>query len=281
MHAFETHHHLAAIEAASQPLPAEQEDAREAAAELCGALSDRLEIDEVRLVGSLSRDTALAPIKDIDLICVLGVEQLTEPHAETKRAVMEAVSGLPEVADVRSGDAVVLAEFADRAYAVDIVPLIQTEHGLVLRRKEEPKVVLHNPSAQHAVAEQADRVSEGHYRPLVRLVKLWNRRNGRPMLRSYIAESLVWHAQAAGSDYAESFGMVLEYASRALSRPFLGDPGNPHDNVLGGITEAQRRESREYIDRHRSMIERALAAGDNADHEEAIRLWNRVFGKTA
>lgn len=248
--------------------------------ELCDALANRLGIDEVRLVGSLSRDTVLAPIKDIDLICVLGAEQLAEPQTETKRTITEAVSGLPEVSNVRPGDAVVIAEFADRAYTVDIVPLIRTEHGLVLRRKEGSGV-LHDPAAQRTVADQADRASDGRYRPLVRLVKLWNRRNGRPMLRSYIAESLVWHAQAAGSDYAESFGIVLEYASRALSRPFLGDPGNPHDNVLGGLTEAQRRESREHVDRHRSVIEQALAAGDNGEHEEAIGLWNQVFGETA
>lgn len=278
MHTFEAHHYLAGIEATSRPLPDDREAAHETAAELCDALADRLEIDEVRLVGSLSRDTALAPIKDIDLVCILGAEQLAEPSTETKQSIMESARELPGIADVRSGDAVVLGEFADRSYTVDIVPLIRTEHGLILRRKEEPRVVLHDPAAQYAVTEQADRASDGCYRPLARLVKHWNRQNDGVLLRSYIAESLVWHSQAADSDYAESFETVLAYASRALSRPFLGDPGNPHDNVLGGITEAQRRESREQVDRHRSMIERALAAGDNEDYEEAIRLWNRVFG---
>ena len=196
-------------------------------------------VEECRLVGSISRSTAIRQTSDVDLLAVMTVDRETSTQRPS-----ELISRLAHVlrdsgADVTSGTVAVPLRFEDRP-TVDIIPatklkgsdvyLIPSERGDAWQQFE-PNIL------QNLVANCGRRLGP-RFRVLVRLIKYWNKSRNAG-LRSSDLEELVCIAMGDAteiSSYPDAIAHVLafvsdwiegdRYARNKMGGPFLPDKFN-------------------------------------------------------
>lgn len=101
--------------------------------------------------------------------------------------------------------------------------------------------------------------------------------------KGFVLEVLVSrHAPATETHYGEGFAQLLaniynEYAWLAANnqKPFLADPADPSNDILGKVSVAQWKD---FIEKVRVYADIARRAQDAVDMDEATRQWRRVFG---
>lgn len=270
-----TQRYLEDLELSTRPTAAEEYAARGISSELSHLLQNHVGIEQVEMVGSINRGTHLSPIDDIDMVCVFGGESDIPGHRHLQDLIIHELRGSGLLTEVHRGDAVVCGVWNDRVHEIDLIPLVRVEDGaLVLRRPASTgdRLISHDPWRQSRLTDEKDRETDRMYRPAVRLLKLWNRNNRGPIPRSYLAEVFAWYGLDEASSYAQAMSEALDYAHQALQAEFLADPGNPDDNVLGGLSDEVRRASRARIDEARRSVAQLAESQDNGEGE-----WRRLF----
>jgi hypothetical protein len=134
-----------------------------------------------------------------------------------------------------------------------------------------------NPRGQREAAWEKNEQCGEMYIPAVRIVKYWNEGLGKP-LRSYHAESILYHALDGPLDYAEAIVRFFDAAYDALAPGVLtADPGALTTFVDERLEDEDRRHARERVEQARASAHRALEIDDVGD---ALDAWVDVFGSS-
>jgi hypothetical protein len=113
--------------------------------------------------------------------------------------------------------------------------------------------------------------------PLVRLLKKWNEAHSK-RLRSFHLETMA--GQTFSSLSSNRRTALLKFFEWAGGYIDVNDPGGQSGNLSGYLSWADRNEVRRSFDAAEDRANRALAAEDAGDHEEARRLWRIVLGSS-
>jgi hypothetical protein len=237
-----------------------------------------------RLVGSYARKTQAAHLKDIDVLF-----EIEDSTGTWRASASRALAGIASVAErcplvTRTNVRVRAVELilGGHPFTVDLVPGIKPPSGpgMLLARNlpEEGRDdwTLENPDGQSDAALKKNALLAGSYIPAVRIVKFWNQGCSQPPpLKSYLAESIVWHAMKNGMSYPEAFVAFLEMGLYLL-RPGRGvpDPGNPHKMVDAKMTPAERAHALALMEGVLNRARLALVAHGSA----ALTAWATIFG---
>jgi hypothetical protein len=236
------------------------------------------------LSGSYSRRVQVVKLKDVDVIVVL--EDPDGEYADSAGAALEDIRVAAKESDLvrrtRLGIRSVKLFLHDREFTVDLVAARQpaSGDGLLLARhlpEEGYDDWQHlNPEGQRQEAVDKNEECDGIYIPGVRIVKFWNEGEGKP-LRSYHAESILWHALEEPVEYAE---MMIRFFDEAYSRlapsARTPDPGAPDaDPVDKRLKPEERAAARAKVEKARRD---AYAAFGADDLDEALDGWAKVFG---
>lgn len=236
------------------------------------------------LSGSYARSTAINDINDVDVICLIDINHsITAP--EVVLAWLEAVLGQYYKEAKRQGRSVGIK--APNGVLLDIVPgsPASSEDGpLFIPDREAHEWVSSHPKGQIAAAVSQNKVTNGYFVQVVKLLKYW--RDRLPTVasqpKSYILESLIHRAIGYPSSHAKAVVNVLEGIDRTYGAfrntnnvPFVPDPGYPSVNV------AKRWSSSEF-DAFMVQVQAAavIARGalSNSDETQSRKLWQRLFG---
>ena len=236
------------------------------------------------LSGSYARRTAINDINDVDVICILDLDQsITEP--EVVLAWIESILGRYYKETKRQGRSV--GAQAAKGVWIDIVPatLISTDDGPIWipDRKAKEWVQTH-PKGQISSTNDKNKATNGYYVQIVKLLKFW--RDKLPTescrLKSYILESLIHGSIGSPSSHATAIVNVLEGVERTYGPyrdlnvvPTISDPAYASVNV------AKHWESKDFNDFMKQVKAAAINARkalDNADEAESRKLWRQVFG---
>ena len=242
------------------------------------------------LSGSYARSTSIRPRTsageverpDVDIIVVTNF--LTSDHPdkvldEVRRTLEDGGKGYT-VERINKRSVRVETWQAE----MDIVPVVSTWNGYMIPDRETGTWKFTNPPVHTSWSTDQNERFEGRFKPLVKLLKWWRRMNPsgrRP--KGFVLEVLVSrHAPTAEIHYGEAFSQLLtniynEYALLAANnqKPFLADPADPSNDILGKVSIAQWKD---FIEKVRVYADVARRAQETEDMEEATRHWRRVFG---
>lgn len=267
------------------------EDENEAAKEVHPQIREavKAELDDVVddfLSGSYSRHVQVGQkLHDIDVILVLD-----DPDGAYAASASVALSAVQDV--IRDCDLVrrtvkrvrsVRTFLHDYEFHVDLVVGLKPAFGdgLLLARNLPDEGYddwsQANPRGQREAAWEKNEQCGEMYIPAVRVIKFWNAGVGKP-LRSYHAESILYHALSGPLDYAEAVVRFFDAAYDALAPGVLTpDPGAPTTYVDERLEDDDRLAARGRVEQARAA---AHAAFDIDDVGDALDAWVDVFGSS-
>jgi len=267
-------------------VPKEQNDAaKKVHPQIREAVKSELEdIVEDFLSGSYSRHVQVGQkLHDIDVIVVLD-DPRGDYGASASLAlgtVQDAIRGCDLVSRTVKRVRSVRTFLHDCEFHVDLVVALRAAFGDGLRlARNLPEEGLDdwspaNPRGQREAAWAKNKDCGEMYIPTVRIIKFWNAGAGKP-LRSYHAESILYHALDGPLDHADAVVRFFDAAYDALGPGMLtADPGEPTTYVDERLDDEERREARERIDKARAA---AHAAAETDDVSDALDAWVEVFG---
>ena len=249
----------------------------------------KAELDDIVddfLSGSYSRHVQVGQkLHDIDVILVLD-----DPHGEyaaSASAALGAVQGAIRDCDLVSRTVVrvrsVRTFLHDYEFHVDfVVGLRPASGGGLLLARNLPDEGYDdwseaNPRGQREAAWEKNGKCGEMYIPAVRIIKFWNEGVGKP-LRSYHAESILYHALDSSVDYDEAVVRFFDAAYDALAPGVLTpDPGAPSTYVDERLEDEDRRQARERVERARVLAHAAFEIDDVGD---ALDAWAEIFGSS-
>lgn len=262
----------------------------------------RLPVLDSYLSGSYSRDTALRPIDDVDIVFIVEPSHWSqwpslwrpEPYevldsfarAIRHRYTLSSVYGQRRSVNLRLSD-----------LDIDVVPALSAnEHSsaIYVPDRQARTWILSNPKEHARQATQVNRSRDGQLKPLVKLLKLWNRQlPSTAQVKSFLLETMAlrifrrygipsleeglvrfWDhmAYAAGEDTVlqwESVGIGLSGWSTSV--PDVAETGG---DVAGGLDSECRQK---FVQRAISSRDKALASLRARNNSYAVDHWKRAF----
>lgn len=238
------------------------------------------------LSGSYARRTAIHDINDVDVICIIDIDQtITEPEV-----VLSWLQGALSkyYKETRLQGRSIGASAAEGVW-LDIVPSapVSADDGpLWIPDRDAKQWVQSHPKGQIAAATSKNKATDGYYVQTVKLLKAWRDRlpTEKSKPKSYILETLVHQTIGSPSSHARAVVSVLEgiQSSYGFYRgtgivPQITDPGYFSVNV------AKRWKSDDFdafLDQVKPAAETARKAFDATDETESRKLWRKLFGST-
>jgi hypothetical protein len=236
------------------------------------------------LSGSYARRTAINDINDVDVICILDLDHtITGP--EVCLAWIEGILGRYYKQTKRQGRSVG-ASAANKVW-LDIVPAtpVSTDDGpLWIPDREARQWVQTHPKGQIAAGISKNKVTNGYFVQVVKLLKFWRDTLGTDPCnpKSYILEALIHGTIGSPCSHAEGIVNVLEGIDRAYGSyrnldmvPVISDPGYTSVNVAKRWSST---EFKAFLGNVKSAAASARSAYSNTSEATSRKLWRQVFG---
>ncbi|MBZ5555234.1 MAG: hypothetical protein LAO21_21185 [Acidobacteriia bacterium] len=236
------------------------------------------------LSGSYARSTAINDINDVDVICTLDIDhRITEP--EVCLAWIQGILARYYKETKRQGRSV--GASAAKGVWLDIVPAtpVSADDGpLWIPDRHAREWVQTHPKGQIDAAVRKNKMTNGYFVQVVKLMKFWRDRLGADPCnpKSYILEALIHGTIGSPSSHAAAIVNVLEGIERNYGPyrntnlvPCISDPGYSSVNV------AKRWPAEEFNDfmvQVKSAATTARSALNSSDETASRKLWRQVFG---
>ncbi|NUQ75582.1 MAG: nucleotidyltransferase [Polyangiaceae bacterium] len=253
-------------------------------------LAMRLELDprfNTFLTGSYARSTAIRPLKDIDVFCVMKRTEAFNPLIQTPTDALRAVkvaldTHYPGKAAEPQNRSVNIA-FTESGIAYDIVPAFADEgrddEVFFIPDIQASRWIRSNPRAHMARSVEANAAADSELKPLTKAVKHWNRR--RPdgeRLRSFHIEVMIWSALQAPPE-SRLDGLLSIFDGLALQVLHqTPDPARLGPDIDGDMTLAQKTAAADRFKGVASTLRDAKKQAEDGKTEAAHHLMYGLFG---
>ncbi|RKH02099.1 nucleotidyltransferase domain-containing protein [Corallococcus carmarthensis] len=269
--------------------PAEREAASDQHKFLRDGLASRLKIEPDLypfLTGSYARSTAIRPLKDIDLFCVLQRTPVLTPAsskpmdalATVRRALEDQYPG--KTADPQNRS--VNISFSTTGIAYDVVPAFLDEDNsevFWIPDLQAKTWIRSNPRIHERLSVDANKAAGQELKPLTKAVKHWNRRQPEgERLRSFHIEVMIWDVLVAKPE--DRLEGLIEIFEGLASRVLLDtrDPAALGPYINQGMTDAAKTAARTRLGRAASTLRAARELAQAGHTERAHHLLYGMFG---
>lgn len=243
------------------------------------------------LYGSYIRNTAIHPIKDVD-VCLL-LDMVTDDYTPEKvvrrlKKVLEDLGYEDKTAYQRRSIRIDMS--GTTMDAVPVVPIEGEDKALHIPDRKLKEWILTHPKAHMEAATRINKECGGRYIPLVKIVKAWYRYQAkekrgleRPKPKGFTLEVLVANYQDPDAPtYAEAFVNFLQNLMNACGTllkfgifPQVPDPGLPGECLKVTFEPDEAKLFAEIVEESLVLAKQALAA---ETYGESASLWRKVFG---
>ena len=198
---------------------------------------------EVRQGGSLQRGTAIRPLKDVDLLVILSEKNFPTLRSlspdDVMRAIQAKLQGMGLAARVQNRS----LGLNYKNIPFDLVLCWRDSpesHVLRLPDLGRNRWLSTDPAEHNRLGDARDKACNQRLRPLIRGMKAWNVKNGKP-LRSFHIEVMMWEVWKDGAPKTWAEGLHLSFARLAqrVLRP-TADPAGKGPSVDEGLNPADR-----------------------------------------
>jgi hypothetical protein len=266
-------------------------EARRRRAVILGAFAREPDVLETVPSGSLARGSQIDPIHDVDLIIVFDPDEHPSwgaPGGSAREALELLQARVQELVGVNQGRLASEVRRADvknhsvkcflddpgqeDAFTVDVMPALRhPEGGLSVPEAASKAWIRTDP--EHLMAAVAERHGEwGQFVKLVRVLKRWNRDNGKPF-KSLTLEVLALERMPV-AERPEALARFFEAVHAVVDEPVCDPAG-----LCGEIQpDLERERARELLETASQKAWDALDAAASGDEAAACALWHEVLG---
>lgn len=271
----------------------EQEDASRRQQEIRGVMDDAFAIETDFLTGSYARWTKTKPLQDVDIFCVLEDRERHYREKPSSLILSEVEKVLvkrygrekvdPPLAfsvTVNFGVNVVDGKTDDKVMSFDIVPaFVKEDYYEVPNPLDSSGWTETNPRVHYDLAVAAHEAYSKEWKGLVRMMKAWNRQNGKPITPSFLIEVMalqVLYGDFQGDFRYEMKAFFASLADRIHDR--WTDPAGLGPDVSGGMTSYQKDIAKELLRVAQQSAAQAIQLEIQRKNSEALRKWRDLFG---
>jgi len=265
----------------------EAKDAQRRHKDLRECVRAGFDVENDFLSGSYRRHTKTKPLKDVDLLFALGEEEVwrrKKPPIEALQAFAACLK--KEYGAVEIGRRSVTVEFEKPNYAdghegkilsVDAVPAFRVGNDYEIPDKITGTWIKTNPQTHAEEATAKNEQLGGRWIPLVKMIKGWNRANGRPIKPPFLLEVMAQDLIVPPfSSYADEIRNFFAAAAVTIHRAWL-DPaglGPPVSDQMTPELVAAARTALQDAERKAAVAMRI----EHSSQGEALRLWREILG---
>lgn len=270
----------------------ERKDAAKRQTEVRNCIRNGFDIKTDFLSGSYRRHTKTKPLKDVDVLFVLGEKEKgrrTEPPIETLKAFEQCLKKqYTDEGQVEIGRRSVTVEFEKNYYpedhegkilGIDAVPAFECSGGdYEIPDKITGTWIKTNPEKHKEQATKKNEELDGYWVPLVKMAKGWNRASNKPIKPSFLievmAEELVEPPFSTYPDEVRNFFAAME-ANIGRVWP---DPANLGPPVSDQMTPDLVKEAKTSLQEAQRKAALAARAEQTGRQGEALRIWREILG---
>jgi len=250
-----------------------------------------LDIEKDFLTGSYRRETKTKPLRDVDIMVVLGdrrfldkhpsavlnaIRAVLVPHYSENRVTLDRRAvrvdfGLTTVDDVADGDVM----------SFDVVPAFADGDDYLIPDDVLGTWIATNPKMHGELATAANQAYDKQWKPLVKMIKKWNFHAGDPVVPSFLLEVLALDLIDDGwaGPYPYELRMFFASAADQLSDGWT-DPAHVGPNVSDTLDKdpnAMTVARQALLEAERACT-RALGLERSGNNGAAITQWRALFG---
>lgn len=269
----------------------EQKDAIRRHTEVRECIRVNFDIDRDFLTGSYARHTKTKPLKDVDIFFCLSSK---ESHWRDKKP-QQILNAFKDCLAVKFGDGNVVlgrrcvtVEFDKRNPTVD-------EEGKVLSNDAVPAFALNNcyeipdrdlgewiktdPDVHKERATQKNKILEGKWIPLVKMLKRWNRSADKPIDPSFLVE--VMALELVDDPFTTFSSEVRRFFAASLNGILRDwpDPAGYGPPVSDQMTSAKQQIAAKVLRDAEISAAKAVQLEKQGKNSEALALWREIMGK--
>ena len=265
----------------------ESKDAQRRHAEVRECVRNAFDVDRDFLSGSYARHTKTKPLKDVDILFELGEDEAwrrQKPPIETLQAFERLLKG--KYATVEIGRRSVTVELEKPNYAdghegkilsIDAVPAFRCGDDYEIPDKITATWIKTNPETHAEEATAKNQQLDGRWKPLVKMVKTWNRAHDRPVKPSFLIEVMAQRlVDPPFSTYAEEVRNFFAAAAGTISITWP-DPAGLGPPVSDQMTLDLVRVAQSALREGERKAALAMRVARNSQGD-ALRLWREILG---
>jgi hypothetical protein len=267
----------------------EKQDAAKRQTEVRECIRGGFDIKTDFLSGSYRRHTKTKPLKDVDVMFVLGAKEQWrryKPPIETLQAFETCLK--KKYSDVEMCRRAVTVEFEKIYYpddhegkvlSIDALPAFDCGGEVYeIPDKVTGTWIKTNPEKHKEQATAKNKELDGRWVPLVKMAKGWNRANGRPIKPSFLievmAEELIEAPFSTYPDEIRNFFAAME-ANLGRTWPDPAGLGPPVSDQMTPELVSKGKKALQDAQQKATLARRAEATGRQG---EALQIWREVLG---
>lgn len=267
----------------------ERQDAAKRQADVRDCIRGGFDIKADFLSGSYKRHTKTKPLKDVDVLFVLGLKEKgrrDKPPIETLQAFERCLK--KQYSEVEISRRAVTVEFDKNYYpedhegkvlSIDAVPAFESgSDEYEIPDKVTGTWIKTNPEKHKEQATAKNKELNQNWVPLVKMVKGWNRANGKPIKPSFLVEVMAEElVEAPFSTYPNEVRNFFAAMEANIGRVWP-DPAGLGPPVSDQMTTDLVKEARKALQEAQRKAALAARFEETGRQGEALRTWREILG---
>ncbi len=270
----------------------EQADVSRRHAEVRAVVAEDVHVARDFLSGSYARWTKTRPLKDVDIFCVLDDEE--QPYRnKPARAILDRLQEVlaPKYGEerVRVDGMAVTVDFGvavseddetdDKVMSIDVVPAFPSGSHYEIPDESRGLWLKTDPEVHAQLAVDAHESYQREWKPLIRMIKKWNRQQGRPVVPSFLIEVMALELLVPPFSGGYPYELKAFFASAAdRIHEAWKDPAGLGPDVNGQQTQAQKDAAEAALRAAESIATQAILLARKGRNGDALRTWRGLFG---
>ena len=268
----------------------EKKDAQKRHTEVRDFVRAKFDVKRDFLTGSYGRHTKTKPLKDIDIFFVLGNKESSRRDEAPSKTLDAFESCLIEKygsSKVERGRRCITVEF-DKTYqtqdqdgkvlSIDAVPAFETAEHFDIPDDNLGEWIESDPEIHSQQATDKNKELDGKWKPLVKMLKRWNREAEKPIKPSFLLEVMAQELiDAPFSSYPDEIINFFSNARETIGNEWA-DPAGLGPAVSDQMNQARVNEAKKFLRDAEKIADRAKRAESLGNISEALSLWRQLFG---
>lgn len=272
----------------------EEKDASRRHNELRDYLRSKLAISDDFLTGSYRRDTKTKPLADVDVFILLSdVGEQDDPNDVLKR-VHDVLVDKYGASRVKSDRPVVLVDFGpenpdpdDKVMSIEVVPAFAADDHYRIADPTKSGWMSTDPRLHATLATDANKAFSNQWKPMVKMVKAWNRNLAEPVAPSFLIEVMALKLIRGNwtGAYPRELRAFFAAAAERIDEPWpdpagLGSPVSDQLHLDTYAFDAARTALRDAERQCGEAIRLEQTSGSGAANDAWQRLFGPIFAKS-
>lgn len=269
----------------------EQQDTIRRHQDVRACIEEKFALANSFLTGSYARHTKTKPLKDVDIFCVLSEDESHWREKSPDKILKAFKTCLAEAYGedaVELGRRCVTIEFdkrnptvdeEGRVLSIDAVPAFQVDDCYEIPDRGIGAWIKSDPQVHKEQATAKNKALEGKWVPLVKMLKRWNRSNGKPIKPSFLIEIMAHElVDEPFSTYPSEVRRFFAAAVEAIHRDWP-DPAGLGPLVSDQMTPELRQAAATALRQAELNAARAIHLERDGNRSEALATWKQIMGK--